>query len=357
MATLKLRYVNSYRDRHGKLRHYFRKGTIRAPLDGAPGSAVFMKEYQRLLAQHAPAPLKRGKSEEGTVAWVIAQYRAKSKDWAKAKPSSRAVYETRFAYLDDNFGVAEFGSFTERDVRAIRNKLADTRPQGGSGAMKGINGGPSVADAVVNMIGRLWRFAKEHIDGMDTLGANPTTEVAAIHTEHEAHKAWPSELCAMIEAHPNPKVVRAYFLLRYTGQRRSDVVRMKTSQFDGTAVQLVQYKTGTYVWMPAHRALRDHLAQTGIRGEYLLTNRSGRRYNDRSLSNLITKTVEELGFPGYSAHGLRHLAGAALAESGASVHEIMSILGHLTEKEAMEYTRQANRKKMAASGMKKWGGD
>jgi hypothetical protein len=43
-----------------------------------------------------------------------------------------------------------------------------------------------------------------------------------------------------------------------------------------------------------------------------------------------------------------------LAEAGASVHEIMSILGDLTEKQAMEYTRQANRKKMTAHGMKKW---
>jgi integrase len=63
-----------------------------------------------------------------------------------------------------------------------------------------------------------------------------------------------------------------------------------------------------------------------------------------------------LGFPGYSAHGLRHLAGAALAEVGASVHEIMSILGHVTEAQAMEYTRQANRKVMAVSAMAKWDG-
>jgi integrase len=85
-----------------------------------------------------------------------------------------------------------------------------------------------------------------------------------------------------------------------------------------------------------------------------LLRRGGKPYSNGGLSHLIKETVEGLGYPGYSAHGLRHLAGAALAECGASVHEIMSILGHVTERQAMEYTRQANRKVMAAHGMKKW---
>ena len=32
----------------------------------------------------------------------------------------------------------------------------------------------------------------------------------------------------------------------------------------------------------------------------------------------------------------------------------MSVLGHVTEDEAMHYVKQANRKKMAASAMAKW---
>jgi hypothetical protein len=201
MAVLKLKYVNSYRDRLGKQRHYFRKGGIRVPLDGVPGSAVFMEEYQALLAQHAPVITRRGKPDEGTVDWVITQYRAKSKKWERAKPSSREVYERRFRYLSENFGGAEFASFTEKAVREIRNRLRDE---------------PSVADATKKMIGRLWAFSKEHL-GM-SLGPNPATEVAAIHTEHQAHKAWPQELCTAVEAHEDPNVVRAYYLLRYTGQ-------------------------------------------------------------------------------------------------------------------------------------------
>jgi integrase len=336
MSVVRLKYVNSYRDRYGKQRHYFRKGAVKEPLLGLPGSKIFMDEYKRLLAVHAPTrATKRDNAEPGTLSWVIAQYKA-SKAWEKAKPASRGIYDRLFQYLSEHYGPADFASFDEKGIRSIRNKLADK---------------PSIADTTVRMIGRLWRFAKEHLE-ME-LGADPTREVANIHTEVESHKVWPPELCAAVEKHHNPKVVRAYFLLRYTGQRRSDVIRMKASQFDGTAVELYQVKTGTFVWMPAHKALRDHLTSTGIAGEYLLTGLRG-PFTGSGLGNLIAETVTALGFPGYSPHGLRHLAGAALAEAGASVHEIMSILGHVTEKQAMEYTRQANRKVMAAHGMAKW---
>ena len=54
MSVVRLRYVNSYRDRHGKLRHYFRRGTVKEPLPGAPGTAVFMDEYKRLRELHTP---------------------------------------------------------------------------------------------------------------------------------------------------------------------------------------------------------------------------------------------------------------------------------------------------------------
>jgi integrase len=269
----------------------------------------------------------------------LSDTRRTSKKWAALKPNTRTVYERRFDYLNQHYGPAEFASFTESGVRTIRNRLADK---------------PSIADATVDMIGMLWRFAKEHIEGMDRLGRNPTTEVASIHTEHKSHPACPLELCAKIEKHSNPKVVRAYFLLRYTGQRRSDVAQMKATQFDGTAVELVQEKTGAYVWLPAHKALRDHLASRADASEYLLVSNRKTRYTDESLTRLICDACDAAGFPGYSPHGLRHLAGSALAESGCSVHEIMSVLGHVTEDEAMEYVRQANRKKMAATAVAKW---
>lgn len=53
MATVKLRYVNKFKDRHGKPRYYFRKGATCEPMPGVPGSAVFSEAYDLLLATHA----------------------------------------------------------------------------------------------------------------------------------------------------------------------------------------------------------------------------------------------------------------------------------------------------------------
>lgn len=50
MSELALRYVQSFRDRHGHPRHYFRRRGFGAPLPGAPGDDAFMTEYLRLLS-------------------------------------------------------------------------------------------------------------------------------------------------------------------------------------------------------------------------------------------------------------------------------------------------------------------
>ena len=283
------------------------------------------------------------RTDEGTLGWVIDNFRADDNpEWAKVKEVTREVYNRRLDWLKAHYGRAIFGSIKEHHCRAIRNKLKEN---------------PSVADATVDWIGRLWGFAKEHIDyfgkPQNRLGQNPTAEVAPIHTDHEQHKAWPPELCAAFELLDNPRLVRAYFLLRYTGQRRSDVVQMTKLRFDGSAIEVVQEKTGTYVWIPAHKRLRDHLSAGGIPHEWLLSTLKGTAFKATSLTNLVCNACTELGFRGYSPHGLRHLSGAALAEAGCTLHEIMSILGHLTEKQAAEYVRQAQRKVMAASAMRK----
>jgi len=55
MTRLKLRYVNEYRDRHGKIRRYFRrKGRRSIPLPGLPGSIEFMAAYQAALGIVSP---------------------------------------------------------------------------------------------------------------------------------------------------------------------------------------------------------------------------------------------------------------------------------------------------------------
>jgi integrase len=111
----------------------------------------------------------------------------------------------------------------------------------------------------------------------------------------------------------------------------------------------------TYVWIPTHPRLLERLNTLDRSSPYILTSERGAPFRATSITNQFCTVCKMLGFPGYSPHGLRHLAGSELVEAGCSVHEVMSILGHLTEAEANEYVTQARRKVMARSAMDKWG--
>jgi hypothetical protein len=93
MATLKLRYVNSFPDRHGKLRHQCRiPGRKSFGLPGVPGSVEFMEAYQAAVAG---APVSRtdlgaGRTRTGTVnAAVVGYYKDKLFTEALAPESQR----------------------------------------------------------------------------------------------------------------------------------------------------------------------------------------------------------------------------------------------------------------------------
>jgi len=52
----RFRYVWKYRDRHGRLRRYFRRrGMPLIPLPGQPGSPQFLKAYQAALGEPLPS--------------------------------------------------------------------------------------------------------------------------------------------------------------------------------------------------------------------------------------------------------------------------------------------------------------
>jgi hypothetical protein len=77
LAKLTLKYVHSYRDRHGKLRNNFRRGDEKlVPLPGLPGSAEFMAAYQAALAgdDPPPPPIAISRAKPGSTAAAVAAY-------------------------------------------------------------------------------------------------------------------------------------------------------------------------------------------------------------------------------------------------------------------------------------------
>jgi hypothetical protein len=76
MTRLKLDYVHEYRDRHGKLRRYFRRPSFKqVALPGPRGSDEFMTAYQLALAgQQLRVEIGAGRAKPGTVNAAIVGY-------------------------------------------------------------------------------------------------------------------------------------------------------------------------------------------------------------------------------------------------------------------------------------------
>src|SRR5262249_23989367 len=74
MSPFNLKYVHSFRDRHGKARCYFRRpGFKRVPLAGAPLSEEFMAAYWAAIAAQA-LPVGAKKTVQGMVNAAVVGY-------------------------------------------------------------------------------------------------------------------------------------------------------------------------------------------------------------------------------------------------------------------------------------------
>ena len=66
-------------------------------------------------------------------------------------------------------------------------------------------------------------------------------------------------------------------------------------------------------------------------------------FNVSDASQYVPSSAADL--PHCSAHGVRKATSTALAEAGATPHEIMAVTGHQTLEEVERYTKAASRKK------------
>jgi hypothetical protein len=91
VTKIRLRFVNEYLDRHGKIRRYFRRpGSRSVKLPGLPGSIEFMAAYQAALALAAPPPPSHRHLVAGSLAHVAAGF-FRSADFANLSPSSQSL--------------------------------------------------------------------------------------------------------------------------------------------------------------------------------------------------------------------------------------------------------------------------
>ena len=139
-------------------------------------------------------------------------------------------------------------------------------------------------------------------------------------------------------------------LLRYTGQRRGDIIRMGRQHIRGGFIQVRQQTTSAVLEIPLHPALQEILAAHPAEHLTFLTTVYGQPFTAAGFTGWFRDRCREAGLPlGLSAHGLRKCC--RLAEAGCSAKQIGAISGHLSLKEVERYTRAAEQKRLAADAM------
>lgn len=212
---------------------------------------------------------------------------------------------------------------------------------------------------------RLLRALMAHAVKIRMIPTDPCLGIRKVPYKTDGYHTWTDDEISTFEAkYPSGSRERlAFALLLYTGQRRSDVVRMGRQHIReivlegrrSAAIEVTQVKTSRRLLVPIHPALAREIEHAPRNRLTFLLTEKGQPFSPTGFYNLFSDWAREAGLPpGRSPHGLRKAAGRRLAEAGATAHQIMSILG-LTLQTAEIYTRQAEQGRMAVAGMERLG--
>ena len=339
MTKVRLKYLHCFTDRHGRARYYFRYRGQQWALP-APGTEGFATTYDKLLAHIKTNPLAIRHNVEfipGSLGWAIERFLSSPMFNEKAENTKR-VYRRVFDQLRQTYGTGLLRDLEPRHVRKIRNEIAATST--------------TAADIAMSLISALWELATEQL-GLE-LNADPTHGVKRVHKVAHEHEPWPPELIERFLRGARPLLRLAVSLALYTGQRRSDLVKMKWSQFDGEYIEVRQQKTGAPLSIPCHKALRVELGSVPRVAETILAGKHGEPLTAGGLGTMVYRALLAIGVNGHSIHGLRKNAAVELANAGCDAFEIAAITGHRTLTMVTHYTKRRDQKRHARSAMDKW---
>ena len=341
MTHLRLRYVNAFRDRHGRLRHYFRRPGCKAvALPGLPGAVEFMEAYQVALAGEAAPRIEIGASrtKPGTIAALTVAY-FNSLAFHDLAPETKRTRRNILERFRTEHGDKRIALLQRSHIEKMVLAKAPT---------------PAAARNFLNTVSSLLQFAVD----TDIRPDNPAIGVKRVKIKTDGYRTWTEDdIAAFEERHPVGTRARlALSLLLYTAQRRSDIVQMGRQHVRDGILHLRQQKTGVSLAIPVHPTLQAVLEATSSEHLTFLTTHGGSPFTAAGFTNWFRECCNEAGLAkGISAHGLRKATCRRLAEAGCSANVIAAISGHKSLNEIQRYTAAADQLRMAQAGMKAMG--
>jgi integrase len=280
-------------------------------------------------------PIGGGRIKPGTLRALAVSYFA-SPAFRTTKPTTQYTYRNVIDRLCAEHGEKRPALLQREHVARLIAAWAD-RPR------------------MANALRRSLRALMQHAVEIGMRADDPTRDVRSVPVKSDGYHSWTEAEIAEFELHhaPNSRARLAFAMLLYTGQRRSDVVRIGRQHMAEGVLTVRQQKTGRTVWIPVHSALVSIIAETPASNLTFLVTDQGKPYTAAGFGNWFRDQCRAAGLRGCSAHGLRKAAARRLAEAGCSAHEISAITGHASLREVARYTEAADRRKLAVSAMAK----
>ena len=340
---VRLKYVVEDIDRHGNVRAYFRKkGQRKIRLPGLPGSEEFMGAYKGALngsIKAPPRPPKAVRAARGSFKWLCEEYFGS----AEFKGLEHRTQLIRRRLLDKvcvAHGNKPVNQIEPIHVRRLRDELADR---------------PEAANSFLKTLRQLFSFGS----GYGFLHYNPARDIPYIRSRGDGFHTWSeAEIAQFEQTHGKDTSARlAMAMMLFTGQRRSDAIRLGRQHVRDGRLEFTQHKNRAR--SPVSLSIRIHpklqeIIDANPKGnlQFIVTE-YGKPFTDAGFGNRFRKWCDEAGLPNCSAHGLRKAAATRLAEAGCTDREIMAITGHRTSRQVNCYTRAASQTLLGDAAMAK----
>lgn len=338
MVSIKLKRVVRDRDRHGNVRYYFRYGGKKFRLPGQPGDAEFIAAYQKALAGVAKPLITVGiPGNVGTVKWLCERYYV-SLEWKKLGPMTQ---QRRRSMLDRYCQRSGHLPFAKMEAGHAVDDIEALSKTG------------HAANNLLKAMRGLFKYAKTS----GKLDRNILRDVQRFETPAGGHHTWSvAEIKQYVERHPlGTKPFLALALLMYTGQRRSDVVKLGKQHLADGGLEFTQTKNQrkqpVRLWLPILPQLAEAIAACPSKGLTFLETAYGRPFTPAGFGMRFGKWCEDAGLSHCSAHGVRKAAATIAAENGATPHQLMAIFGWSTLDQTELYTKAANQKRLSKLSM------
>lgn len=195
-----------------------------------------------------------------------------------------------------------------------------------------------------------WAIVRDRLPHAITIG----TDIIGI---GDGHEPWTEAEIETALQHARPDLARAIALAVNTGQRGSDVVKMRWSDIEEIegrqGINVTQKKTGKRLWVPFTDTFSDAISKWEKRAPFFLVLAQdvrpftrGRLSHDWSRERDTNPLLAAHKERGLVIHGLRGSAVVRLRKMGFTDLEIASYIG-MSPPMVARYSRLADQKKMA----------